>query len=73
MLPRFPAIVISVIVKHSMDVNPVISSINIPNGINVIKATSLVINMLLTKHRNTSVKIIPLSVFTLSKTIFPIY
>ncbi len=59
MLPRLAAMVISTTIRQVIKVMPAFLKIMIPNGTNVISATSLVMNMLLKKHRNTSVTEIP--------------
>ena len=58
-LPKFAATVINVTTRHVMKVIPALLNIMIPNGTNVIRATSFVINILLTKHKKTSVTMIP--------------
>ena len=60
-LPRFAAIVISTITMQSADSIPAIVIMRNASGTNVISATSLVINILLTKHKNTSTIAIPRS------------
>ena len=72
MLPRLAAIVISVTVPQSLSVKLIISKIIMPKGTKVISETSLVINMLLMKHKNISVNTMPRLVFTLINMRLPI-
>ena len=58
-LPRLAATVIRATAKHSRFRWLAISSIIMPRGTKVMRATSLVISILPTKHRNTRVAIRP--------------
>ena len=55
MLPRFAAMVMSVTVRHSDASIPVRSESSSPKGTKVRRETSLVMNILLKKQRNTSI------------------